>query len=274
MDFKKIQQSTPYYNFHSHTQFCDGRASMREMAVAAVQCGMKHYGFSPHSPIPIPSTCNMSADSVDEYISEANRIKNDESLSACRFYTGMEVDYIDESWGPSADYFRALNLDYVIGSVHFIPTQSGELVDIDGRFEKFKNHVQDRFRGDIEYVVDTFYRRSHAMIDAGGFDILGHFDKIGQNAGYYAAGIEDSEFYKKLVGALIDNIIDKNLVIELNTKARKEHGRFFPGQRYLRRLIDAGVTILVNSDAHYPDRIDASRAEAIDLLKTLGYAHA
>ena len=49
MDFKKIISSTHNYNFHSHTQFCDGRADMETMARAAVACGMEHYGFSPHS---------------------------------------------------------------------------------------------------------------------------------------------------------------------------------------------------------------------------------
>ncbi|MDE6437989.1 MAG: histidinol-phosphatase, partial [Muribaculaceae bacterium] len=62
---------------------------------------------------------------------------------------------------------------------------------------------------------------------------------------------------------------DRDITIELNTKARTEHGRFFPGERYLPRLVDAGVKILVNSDAHRPDRLDASRAEAFELLDSL-----
>lgn len=257
------------YNFHSHTQYCDGHAPMIDMARSAVACGFTAYGFTPHSPVPIPSPCNMSADKVEEYLAEVKRIQAMPELSSCRFYAGMEIDYLGDEWGPAHAYFHTLGLDYTIGSVHFIPSQDGEPVDIDGKFENFKRKMRDNFRGDIDYVVETFYDRSKAMILAGGFDILGHFDKIGQNAGYYAPGIEDGTHYRSRVGEIIDLIIERDLTIELNTKARKEHGRFFPGERYLPRLVDAGVKILVNSDAHHPDRLNASRGEAFDILDSL-----
>lgn len=60
MDFVSIIGSDMLYNFHSHTQFCDGRATMAEFAAEAVAQGFTHYGFSPHSPVPIQSPCNMS----------------------------------------------------------------------------------------------------------------------------------------------------------------------------------------------------------------------
>lgn len=256
------------YNLHSHTQFCDGRATMDEMAAAAVAAGFRHYGFSPHSPIPFGSPCNMKADDVEEYKARAKEIGR-RYEGTCRFYTGMEVDYTGPDWGPASTYFSTLGLDYSIGSVHFIPDFDGEPVDIDGRFESFRRKMAERFRGDIDYVVDTFYSHSRAMVAAGGFDILGHFDKVGQNASYFAPGIEDGSHYRACVDALIDDIIAKNVVIELNTKARHDHGRFFPGERYLPRLVNSGVKILVNSDAHEPAKINASRAEAFALLDSI-----
>ena len=41
------------------------------------------------------------------------------------------------------------------------------------------------------HVVDTFYSHTLAMIEAGGFDMIGHFDKIGFNASYFQKGIEE-----------------------------------------------------------------------------------
>lgn len=271
MDFDSIVKDTTQYNFHSHTQFCDGRATMEVMAGAAVACGMKYYGFTPHSPIPFASPCNMKAASVEAYLEEVERIRRNPAFAACRFYAGMEVDYIDPSWGPSNPYFSRLPLDYTIGSVHFIPTQSGEPVDIDGHFDSFRRRMDQCFRRDIDYVVETFYRQSMAMVEAGGFDILGHLDKVGQNASYYAPGIEDGSHYRGLVREYTHLIIEKGLAIELNTKARKEHGRFFPGEVLLPEFVRASLTILVNSDAHYPDLIDASRDEALELLRNANY---
>lgn len=272
MDFRKIISRTDRYNFHSHTQYCDGHADIEAMAVAAVECGMTHYGFTPHSPIPFASPCNMAAGDVEAYLADVERVRTLYG-DHCSFYAGMEVDYIDADWGPHSSYFKALPLDYTIGSVHFIPSFDGEPVDIDGHFDSFKRKMADRFRRDIDYVVDTFFAQSRAMIEAGGFDILGHFDKVGQNASAYAPGIEDGSHYRALVQQLIGMIIERGITIELNTKARREHGRFFPGERYLPQLVEAGVTILVNSDAHYPDRIQASRNEGLRILSELGYAH-
>lgn len=273
MDFRKIISQTDRYNFHSHTQYCDGRADVDTMARAAVACGMEHYGFTPHSPIPFASPCNMDAGDVEAFLADVERVRS-QYAGRCCFYAGMEVDYIDASCGPASSYFRELPLDYTIGSVHFIPDFEGEPVDIDGHFDSFNRKMRDHFRRDIDYVVETYFAQSRAMIEAGGFDILGHFDKVGQNASAYAPGIEDGSHYRSLVLGLIDMIVERGLTIELNTKARREHGRFFPGERYLPQLVGAGVTILVNSDAHYPDRIEASRDEALNILSALGHAHA
>ena len=270
MDFKSIISSTRNYNFHSHTQFCDGRASMETMARAAVAAGMRHYGFSPHSPVPIPSPCNMDINRVEEYIDEVQRLKKLPELYSCQFYTAMEIDYLGDDWNAGIEYFRNLPLDYTISSVHFIPSQSGEPVDIDGQYKNFAGRMKDHFRNDIEYVVDTFFRQSRRMIETGGFDLVGHFDKIAMNASYYAPGIEDSSFYRGLVDEFIDLIITNECTVELNTKSRVKHGRFFPNHIYLPKLLDAGVSIIVNSDAHYPALINASRDEAFEILDSYG----
>ncbi|MDE6207708.1 MAG: histidinol-phosphatase HisJ family protein [Muribaculaceae bacterium] len=271
MDFKEIINSTDRYNFHSHTEFCDGHATMATMARAAVAAGMEHYGFTPHSPIPIASPCNMAAEKVDDFRTEFNRVRRLPELASCRFYIGMEVDYLGPQWGPASDYFKTLGLDYTIGSVHFIPTQEGEYVDVDGSHESFTRRLKERFRGDLEYIVDTFYAQSRAMLAAGGFDILGHFDKIGHNASHIVPGIEDSSFYRDLTDDYVDRIIASGVVVELNTKAYRRAGRFFPQPALLEHLVEGGVTILVNSDAHDPALIDAGRAEGYELLKKYGY---
>lgn len=268
MDFQKITSSTDKYNFHTHTHFCDGRATMDEMAAAAVAAGFVHVGFTPHSPIHIPSPCNMSSDSVPLYKENLKRLK-DRYAGVCEFYLGMEIDYLDPQHGPASKIYADYGLDYSIGSVHFIKNQEGVFVDVDGKFDSFRQKMAEFFHDDINYVVAEFYRSSSEMLSLGGFEILGHFDKIGQNASYYRPGIEDEPWYRRLVGDYIDQIVASGITIEINTKARAEHGRFFPGERYWKRLLEAGVPVVVNSDAHYTHLIDASRKEAFDLLNSL-----
>lgn len=265
VDFKAIINNTDKYNFHSHTQFCDGKATMVDFARAAIEAGFIHYGFSPHSPLPLESPCNMSKDCVALYFDEFYRLK---SLYADKIslYLAMEIDYLDSDWGPNNPYFKRLPLDYRIGSVHFIKSQRGEYVDIDGRYENFKKKMSEYFDNDINYVVNRFFDSSLAMVAEGGFDIIGHFDKIGHNASHFQHGIEDESWYKKRVNELIDAIIESGITVEINTKAFAEHHRFFPSQQYWKRLKDAGVTLLVNSDAHHTNLINASRDYVLNTL--------
>lgn len=253
------------YTLHSHTEFCDGRATMEAFARKAVEDGFTHYGFSPHSPITIPSPCNMLRDNVARYDEEYRRIRNTYG-DRVKFYRAMEIDYLGDEWGPAHEYFASLHLDYTIGSVHFIPCQSGEYVDIDGNFENFRKKMDKYFHNDIRYVVETFYSRSCRMVEAGGFDIIGHLDKVGCNAGYFQPGIESEQWYQALLDDLIHRVTDAGLVVEINTKAWHQHNRMFPHTDKWEKLVDAGIRLVVNSDVHVPALINAGRDEAYAML--------
>lgn len=261
----RLLENERRYNLHSHTQFCDGRATMRDFAAQAVAEGFRHYGFSPHSPIPIESPCNMAEADVPVYLAEVESIRRIYADRPIKFYASMEIDYLSPQFGPASDYFANLPLDYRIGSVHFIPSDEG-FVDIDGRFESFKLKMDRYFHNDIRHVVESFYSQSTKMFEAGGFDIIGHFDKIGHNASHFKPGIEEESWYRSLVNDLIDLIIEKKITVEINTKAWADHGRMFPAINLLPRLVEADTPIVVNSDAHYPNLIDASRGTAFEML--------
>ena len=256
------------YTLHSHTQFCDGRANMEDFIKAAVSSRFTHYGFSPHSPVPIDSPCNMAFEDVPAYLAEIARLR-DLYGDRIQIYASMEIDYLGSDWGPSHEYFTSLPLDYRIGSVHFIPAPDGQLIDIDGSAERFRKNMKMHFGDDLRYVIDAFFDASIAMVEAGEFDIIGHFDKVAQNASYYSPGVENSEWFVRRVTELIDVICEKKPVVEINTKAKVKHNRIFPSERYLSRLIDAGVPLIVNSDAHEPQLIDASRDYAFALIDSM-----
>lgn len=169
--------------------------------------------------------------------------------------------------GPSCSYIQSLPLDFRIGSVHFIPSDDG-FVDVDGRFEGFKAKMSRYFDNDIEAVVRLFYSQSIRMVESGGFEIIGHFDKIGHNASHFRPGIESEPWYMAEADRLADCIIANGCIVELNTKAYHQHNhRVFPSERLLKRVINGGATVIVNSDAHDPLLIESGRQEAFDLLK-------
>lgn len=269
IDFRQIISTTNRYNFHSHTQFCDGRDVMENFVIAAINSGFKHLGFTPHSPIPFHSPCNIADEKVEEYFDEFNRIKQKYG-DRIALYRSFEIDYLNE-WGPANDYFKNLDLDYRIGSVHFIPSfvNDNEFIDIDGSPEAFKVKMNDYFYNDIEGVVISFYTQTLKMIAAGHFDIIGHFDKIGYNASCFKPGIEDEKWYVDLVKETFDAIMDCHYWIEINTKAYTTGNRFFPNAKYWKWMIDYNAPVLFNSDVHYPELINAGRSEAMELFGNL-----
>lgn len=269
MNIEGIARATRLYNFHTHTQYCDGRASVREMAEAAREAGFRHLGFTPHSPVCCTSGCNMSRENVIPYMDECRRLS--ELYPDMRIYTGMEIDFIGRDFGPHIDYFRKLGLDYSIGSVHFVPTREGVPVDCDGSYERFAVRLKDAFRGDLRYVVERYFEQVLTMLELGGFEILGHFDKIGSNASQADPEIERQPWYVALIGDVISHAESSGVVVEVNTKAFEKQGRFFPSELWWPRLRKSRLTLVVDSDAHYTDKITAGRAEAFRRLSEAGF---
>lgn len=269
IDFERIIKDTKLYNFHSHTQFCDGRDNMEDIVVAAIAHGFIHLGFTPHSPIPFYSPCNISQENVENYFSEFDRL-NDKFGDKIKLYKSFEVDYLND-WGPSIDYFQNKNLDYVLGSVHFIPSfdNPDEFVDIDGNPEAFVEKMRKHFYDDIEGVVISFYTQTLKMIESGGLDIIGHFDKIGFNANYFKPGIEDEKWYVELVREVFDAIMDYHYWIEINTKAYQNNKRFFPNIKFWNWLKKYDAPVLFNSDVHYASLVNAGRLEAMNEFRKI-----
>ena len=144
-----IASNDTRYNFHSHTQFCDGRDIMENFVTSAIAKGFHHYGFTPHSPVPIASSCNMKFEAVDSYIKEFNRLKGCYG-DRINLYLSLEIDYLSPEFCASNSYFSSLPLDYRLSSVHFIKSQDGDFVDIDGKFDNFKRNMSMYFHDDIE----------------------------------------------------------------------------------------------------------------------------
>lgn len=266
IDFNKIINKSHQYNFHTHTQYCDGRANIEEFVVEAIKQGFVALGFTPHSPILVDSICNMKMDDVGTYIDELISLRNKYS-DKIDLYTSMEIDYFD-NWGPSHSFFKELPLDYRIGSIHFIPSfkDSNEMIDIDGSPENFKVKMSKYFDDDIKSVVESFHRQSVKMIDKGGFEIIGHFDKIGFNACKYDNNVITSHWYSSLVKCTFDAIMDNHLIIEINTKAYAEHNRFFPDESLFELVKKYNAPVLINSDAHFPHLLNAGRKEALQII--------
>ena len=168
--------------------FCDGRSAPAEFARFAIANHFRAYGFSSHAPLPFETFWNMTKDDMPEYLQEIGRLK-DKHKEQLEIYVGLEIDYLDPTYNASIPYFRALPLDYRIGSIHFLPLAwplaEKNMMCIDGSYEEFAHSVDQHYQGDIRLLVGHYFRSLREMLEAGGIDIVGHMDKIFMNGQRY-----------------------------------------------------------------------------------------
>lgn len=257
-------------NYHSHTLYCDGRAAMEDFIRFAVDRGFTSYGISSHAPLPFPTHWTMEWDRMDDYLSEFRRMK-EKYAGKIELAVGLEIDYLDEESNPAVSRFQELPLDYRIGSVHMLYDGKGEVVDVDVPANVFRGIVDKHFRGDLDKIIHLYYDNLWRMVEMGGFDIVGHADKMHYNAAAYRPGLLDEPWYDRLVCDFFKQVAARGYIVEINTKAFDSLGTFYPNHRYFPLLKELGIRVQVNSDAHYPERIDSGRSEALLALKQAGF---
>ena len=258
-------------NYHSHCSFCDGRAPFEEFVKEAIRQGFYSYGVSSHAPLPFPTRWTMEWEQMEAYLDEFKNLRS-KYADEIELYVGLEIDYLNEESNPSVARFTELPLDYRIGSVHLLYDAAGEVVDIDCSPAVFKERVDRHFNGDVLRVIRMYFDRLFRMVELGGFDILGHADKMHYNASCYHPGLLDEPWYEALMKDYFSLVASRGYLVEINTKAYDSLGTFYPNSRYWELMKEYQIKVLVNSDAHYPERINAGRMEALRLLQAKGFA--
>jgi histidinol phosphate phosphatase HisJ family len=243
---------------------------MEEFVRFAIAKGLKRYGFSSHAPLPFDTFWNMRADDLPEYKAEFRRLKEKYS-GQIELFLGLEMDYIHGVFEVQDVFYPVDDLDYLIGSVHYLDRlPDGSFMSIDGSFDKFNHGLQTGFDGDVWALVPRFFEASRAMVAKGGFQIVGHMDKIALNASKCPAFFIRDPRYLNLVGDLLTLIKEKEMIVEINTKSLVVKGFSYPDIQFLPLLNELGIPVTVNSDCHYPTNILDGFAPAYQALKATG----
>ncbi|MDR2042741.1 MAG: histidinol-phosphatase [Tannerella sp.] len=261
-------------NFHSHCTFCDGHSQPEAYVEAALAQHFRAYGFSSHSPLPFETSWNMPACDLDGYILEVNRLK-EKYRGRMEVYLGLEIDYLDETYNASIPYFQSLPLDYRIGSLHFLPWRwplaEGNMTCIDGPFDQFAALVKERYGDDVRRVTKHFFDTSMQMAEAGGFDIVGHADKICMNGALCRGFDPSADWYRKPFEEYLHLIAEKGYIMEVNTKNFLRKGQTYPSLDSLKRIHKLRIPVMVNSDCHVPALVNDGRDEVLALLREAGF---
>jgi histidinol-phosphatase (PHP family) len=240
-------------DYHTHTTYSDGKATPEELIVQAKSIGIKELGFSEHiNLINKMQTGCMDPARAPEYVSHIKKLRK--RSRGVKIRTGLEVDYFPGMEKVIYDFIGKLEIDYVIGSVHYLTEKS---VDSNPEYYRDQN-FDDVFKKYFDFVNEA--------VASGLFDIIGHCDLV------RIFNLKPSFDPEYLYRNLAENMKIHDVAFEINTNGRnKKVGDFYPDRRFLKIFADEKIPVCVNSDAHFPERIGQFFDEAYSLLKDAGY---
>jgi histidinol-phosphatase (PHP family) len=176
---------------------------------------------------------------------------------------GIEADFVVGAEDRTANLLEARDFDYVIGSVHFVRDGAVDMDDFSvwnsGR------SAREIWRRYFETVAES--------ARSGLFDIIAHPDLVKYWGSSSSAGARRTpegdlrRYYEPAVEA----IAEAGVAVEVSTAGlRKPAAELYPAPAMLELCAQAGVPVVLSSDAHRPQDIGADYERALEELARVG----
>ena len=249
-------------DFHTHTTWCDGANTTREMVEAACRLGYTDFGVSGHADFSmIEPGFGMSEEKLSAYKRELLALR-EEFAGRMNVYIGIELDAL----GPMQE------AEYAIGSTHCVK-KLGEYVVVDDTEEKLVDWVERLWKGDWYAFAQDYFALEATVYDRTGCDWVGHFDLLTKFNEGFKHFDENSDAYMEPALAAMKRLNAAGLPFEINTGAisRRYRTTPYPSKRLLRELFLMGGRIMINSDSHNTASLGCGFEQAIKLAGECGF---
>lgn len=254
-------------NLHTHTVYCDGKDTMRQMADEAIAQRLTSLGFSSHCYTGFAfDPCGIEKGDIDNYFAELDALRK-EYAGRLEIYKGFEYESrIAGSDNPPLDS----RLDYSIGSVHFFWI-GDRYFAVDNTIDEFNAAMEAA--GGIRPLCQNFYDEVVRFASISDYDITGHFDLITKFTEKAGQSFQNEEWYKAMALEAIDAVIDCGKLFEVNTGAisRGYRSAPYPAVFLLEHLFRRDVPIILSSDCHAKASLTCHFTESEELLKAIGF---
>jgi len=240
-------------DLHNHTLRCNhAKGSIDEYIKKAIEQNIKIFGFSDHAPMDFDLRYRMSFDEMKDYENDVKEAKK-RYKDSIEITLGYEVDYLP---GFMDERVLKADVDYLIGSVHFIDKWGFDNPEFIGRYED----------NDIDKIWQDYFDLIRDMAKSKLFDIVGHLDLI------KVFKFLPKKDIKLIATEAMDAIKESKMVIEINASGyRKPIGEAYPNKELLKMAYEREIPITFGSDAHDPKHIGLKKDEIYNLAKSVGY---
>ncbi len=240
-------------DLHNHTPRCNhAKGTLEEYIEAAIAQNVKYFGISDHAPMNFDPAYRMKFTEMAAYESSVLKLKA-YYHDKINILLGYEVDYLE---GHMDERVLNADVDYLIGSVHFLGTwgfDNPEFIDT------YKTK-------DIDNIYRDYFASIKSLAKSRQFDIVGHLDLI------KVFGFRPKTDVRILAQDAIKAIKEANMVIELSAAGyRKPVKEAYPSDDLLSLIAEADIPITFASDAHHPKQVGFKTQELEAKAKAFGY---
>lgn len=253
-------------DLHTHSTFShDGNAALADMVAAAHLRGLKYYGVSEH----FDYDCAALGVTVNEkplrqidaqaYFTAARSLQKQDTslLVGCEFGYANHADAL----AAYAQTIARYKPDFVINSVHVCDEKDCYFPDYFA--EKSMRRAYESYLACVRESLDAPYA----------YDIVGHIGYVSRNAPYENKKLRYDDYVAQL-NDILETVIAKRAVLEVNISARGALSAFLPDTDILQRYYDLGGRALsFGSDAHDTSRIAERYDETVSTLRAIGFTH-
>ena len=244
-------------DLHNHTTLCNhASGTMEEYIQKAIKQNIKIFGFSEHAPMEFDKKYRMSLNQMEEY-EKAIKELGQKYSDKITLLKGYEVDFLPQFL--EEDVLNA-KVDYLIGSIHFLP-KDGNLWGFDN--PEFIGGYKDV---DIDKLWEDYFNAIEAMAKSGYFQIVGHLDLL------KVFGFRPKKDIRLLAKNALKAIKKANMAVEISSaRLRKPVQEAYPSKELLEEVKALEIPITFASDAHTPDQVGANMDKIETVAKEIGF---
>ncbi len=235
-------------DFHTHTNYCDGKHTPEEMVLGAIERGLEAIGFTEHSYTPFDLRYCLTEEKTKAYIQDVRALQ-EKYKDRIRIYCGLELDSFAPIPAPGT-------FDFLIGSVHYVQFGDHYVVMDEGN-DNLRKGAQDFCNGDVYCIAEAYFERVVEAVRRCDAAIIGHFDVISKFQELDPIFDESHPRYVAAYRKAIDALIPMNKVFEVNVGAisRGKRTTPYPSSPILQEIWERGGKLMLTGDTHQKENL-------------------
>ena len=195
----------------------------------------------------------MKFDEIEKYFQMIDEVK-ERYFGKIEILRGFEVDYLPKYLDSKV---LNLNVDYLIGSVHFLDEWGFDNPEFIGKYET----------ENIDTLWRLYFQEISNMAESKLFQIVGHIDLL-----KVFKFLPKNRRVEDLIEPALKSIKSSGMAIEINGAGyRKPIGELYPSLSILKMVYDMKIPITFGSDAHSPNQVGTYLEKLESEAKKIGF---